>query len=201
MSRQENEQFVRNVFFEKAKRRFTQLIGQFVHDTKYVLEEAAAIFDRMLADMAYIDKTDHPMASSVFGSCATLAVYLALKKHGVDIVIAVDVTPQREMLLLPSKDTVLYEGNLFHRVLQFLKHLKSHYGTILLPRIIMRVIAIEGLEITRDKSRYFDIHIKPNLEDFDLFDFRKLPQIVAIGEQAGRREIAKIRDTIDALKR
>jgi hypothetical protein len=65
----------------------------------------------------------------------------------------------------------------------------------------MRVIAIEGLEITRNKSRYFDIHIKPNLEDFDLFDFGKLPQIVVIGEQAGRREIAKIRDTINALKR
>ncbi len=39
----------------------------------------------MLPDMAYIDKTDHPMASSVFSSCATLAVYLALKKHGVNV--------------------------------------------------------------------------------------------------------------------
>ena len=85
MTRQENEQFVRNGFFEKAKRRFTRLIGRFVRDAQSVLEEAATIFDRMLADMAYIDKTDHPMASSVFGSCATLAVYLALKERGVDV--------------------------------------------------------------------------------------------------------------------
>jgi len=35
--------------------------------------------------MAYIDKPDHLMASSVFVSCATLAVYLALKEHGVDV--------------------------------------------------------------------------------------------------------------------
>jgi hypothetical protein len=71
----------------------------------------------------------------------------------------------------------------------------------LLPRIIMRVMAIEGLEITRNKSRYFDIHIKPNLEDFDLFDFRRLPQIVAMGEKTGREEIDRIVETIHALKR
>jgi hypothetical protein len=85
MTRQENEQFVRNVYFEKAKGRFTRLVGRFVPDAQSVLEEAAAIFDRMLADMAYIDKTDHPMAASVFSSCATLAMYLALKERGVDV--------------------------------------------------------------------------------------------------------------------
>jgi len=85
MSRQENEQFVRNVYFEKAKRRFTRIIGRLVRDERSVLEEAATIFDRMLADMAYVDKTDHPMAASVFSSCANLAVYLALKERGVNV--------------------------------------------------------------------------------------------------------------------
>jgi L-2-amino-thiazoline-4-carboxylic acid hydrolase len=83
MARQENEQYVKSAFFEKAKPRFTRLIGQFVRDVQPVLEETATIFESMLADMAYIDKMDHPMASSVFSSCATLAVYLALKKHGI----------------------------------------------------------------------------------------------------------------------
>jgi len=124
-----------------------------------------------------------------------------LKKQGIDMVIAVDVTPEREVHLLPAKEPATYEGSLFRRILQYVKQLKSHYGTVLLPRIIMRVIAIEGLEITRNKSMYFDIHIKPNLEDFDLFDFGKLPQIVDIGVQTGRQEIAKIRETIHALKR
>jgi predicted acylesterase/phospholipase RssA len=127
-----------------------------------------------------------------------------LKNHGIDMVIAVDVTPEREDHLIPTIDPgeqVLPNQNIFRRVLHYGRHIKSRFGTILLPRIIMRVIAIEGLEITRNKSQYFDIHLKPNLEDFDLFDFRRLRQIVDIGEQAGRQEIAKIRETMDALKR
>jgi predicted acylesterase/phospholipase RssA/CRP-like cAMP-binding protein/CheY-like chemotaxis protein len=124
-----------------------------------------------------------------------------LKKQGIDMVIAVDVTPEREVHLLSAKETSTHGGSMFRRIVQYVKRLKSRYGTILLPRIIMRVIAIEGLEITRNKSRYFDVHIKPNLEDFDLFDFGQLQQIVDIGEQSGRQEIAKIRETIDSLKR
>ncbi len=124
-----------------------------------------------------------------------------LKKQGIDIVIAVDVTPEREVHLLPGKDIQTHKRSVFRRAFQYVKQLKSSYGTILLPRIILRVIAIEGLEITRNKSRYFDIHIKPNLEDFDLFDFRNLQQIVNIGEQTGREEITKIRETLNALKR
>lgn len=85
MTRQDNEQFVRSISFEKARPRFTRLIGQFVNDTQSVLEQAANIFDQMLADMAYVDKMDHPMASSFFDSCATLAMYLALKERSVDV--------------------------------------------------------------------------------------------------------------------
>ena len=128
-----------------------------------------------------------------------------LKKQGIDMVIAVDVTPEREMNLIPYHrvplPTHLSELSFKDRLLRYVKYVKARFGTILLPRIVMRVIAIEGLEITRTKSRYFDIHIKPNLEAFDLFDFRHLPQIVEIGEQAGRKEIEKIRQTIDSLKR
>lgn len=124
-----------------------------------------------------------------------------LKRQGIDVVIAVDVTPEREVRLLPRQDSYPREGNVFQRLLQYGKWLKSRYGIILLPRIIMRVIAIEGLEITRNKSRHFDIHIKPNLQEFDLFDFGKLQNIVDIGEQTGRNELANIREAIQALKR
>jgi len=125
-----------------------------------------------------------------------------LKKQGIDMVIAVDVTPEREVHLVQKQNCSDAVNLSFRqRLLCYLKYLKARYGTILLPRIIMRVIAIEGLEITRNKSRYFDIHIKPNLEKFDLFDFRRLPDIVNIGEQTGRQEIEKIRQTIASLKR
>jgi predicted acylesterase/phospholipase RssA len=123
-----------------------------------------------------------------------------LKKQGIDIVIAVDVTPEREVHLQSEKDAPSYSGSPIQRLFQYGRQLRSQYGTILLPRIIMRVIAIEGLEITRNKSRHFDIHIKPNIEDFDLFDFRKLADIVKIGEETGQQQLAKIRETLDALK-
>ncbi len=124
-----------------------------------------------------------------------------LKKQGIDIVIAVDVTPEREAHLQSDKDLVSYSGNPLQKLLQYGRRLRAQYGTVLLPRIIMRVIAIEGLEITRIKSRYFDIHIKPNLEDFDLFDFRRLSEIVNIGEETGRQQLLKIQETLNALKR
>ena len=127
-----------------------------------------------------------------------------LKKQGIDMVIAVDVTPEREVNLAPREEVssaIPAEPNILRRVFLRIKRLRSKFGTVLLPRIIMRVIAIEGLEITRTKSRHFDIHIKPNLEDFDLFDFKRLSEIVGIGEQAGRREVDKIRKTIELLKR
>ncbi len=127
-----------------------------------------------------------------------------LKKQGIDMVIAVDVTPEREVYLAPREEistAIRSESNILRRAFLHVKRFRSKFGTVLLPRIIMRVIAIEGLEITRTKSRHFDIHIKPNLEDFDLFDFKRLPEIVVIGEQAGHREIAKIRETIELLKR
>ncbi|PID57853.1 hypothetical protein CSB45_06440 [candidate division KSB3 bacterium] len=126
-----------------------------------------------------------------------------LKKQRIDMVIAVDVTPEREVHLRPREGQTLVsqtESTLPYRMLKMARRLRARYGTMLLPRIIMRVIAIEGLEITRTKSQYFDMHIKPNLEDFDLFDFKRLPEIVAIGEEAGRREVKNIRKTIELLK-
>lgn len=85
MNIQENEQFVLNSFFKKAERRFSRIIGQFSNEEKSILAEASRLFEGMLPCMAYIDKTDHPMAASVFSSCATLSVYLSLKERGIKV--------------------------------------------------------------------------------------------------------------------
>lgn len=84
MTRQENEQLVRDVF-EQSKARNTRLAGELVDDAESVIEEATAIFDDMIPGMAYVDSPDKPMAYSLFGCSATLAVYLALHKRGVDV--------------------------------------------------------------------------------------------------------------------
>ena len=84
MARLENEQFVRD-FFQQGKAMHAQMIAGLVEDADAVVEEAEEIFERMIPDMAYVDKREHPMAAAVFGCSGSLALYLALKRRGVDV--------------------------------------------------------------------------------------------------------------------
>ena len=84
MTRQENEQFVRD-FFKEAKPWYAQLVGSLVDDAEVAVEEAATIFDGMIPELAYVDKRDHPMATAVFSTIALLAVHLALRERGVEV--------------------------------------------------------------------------------------------------------------------
>ncbi len=84
MTRQENEQFVRD-FFQQGKAMHAHVVAGLVEDADIALEEASEIFEEMIPDMAYVDKREHPMAAAVFSCSASLAVYLALKKRGVDV--------------------------------------------------------------------------------------------------------------------
>ncbi len=84
MAREESEEFVRN-FFRRARKGSAQMIEGLVDDPEAALDEAAVIFEGMIHDMAYVDDHTHPMAGAVFGCSASLAVYLALKKRGVDV--------------------------------------------------------------------------------------------------------------------
>lgn len=84
MTREENEQFIRNVFAE-ARFKIPPLIRRLVDDdAQAVVEEAAEIFDRMIPDMAYVDNPEHSMALPLFICNVNLAVFLALKDSGVD---------------------------------------------------------------------------------------------------------------------
>jgi type I restriction enzyme S subunit len=84
VGRNEGEQFVRDLF-EQARPHFTRLVNNFVDDAEVVVEEAETIFHGMIPEMAYVDDHENPMASSVFYPSGTLAVYLALRKRGVDV--------------------------------------------------------------------------------------------------------------------
>src|SRR5690349_20792089 len=85
MNRQENEQFVKSVYFDQATPRLTRLAGRLVNDALAVVAEASSIFDGMLPAMAYIDKPQHPLASALFICSANLSLYLALKNRGIDV--------------------------------------------------------------------------------------------------------------------
>ncbi len=64
---------------------YEMIAARFVGDPGDVVDEAAALYDRMVPDLAYLDAPDHPMADSLFKCAMTLAVYLALKDRGVDV--------------------------------------------------------------------------------------------------------------------
>lgn len=85
MSRSENEQFVKQTYFQQAQMRLTRLASRFATDPQTVVDEAAAIFDAMLPTMAYVEKPDHPLASALFVCNVNLSLYLALKQRGVDV--------------------------------------------------------------------------------------------------------------------
>ncbi len=84
MTTQEIEEFARNLF-EEARPWYTRLTGSLVDDAEAAVEEAAAIFERMIPDMPYVDKPNHPLAPAVSGSIPVLAMYLALRERGVDV--------------------------------------------------------------------------------------------------------------------
>ena len=84
MSRIDNEQHVLNLF-TGSRERAIGLASRFVEDAEAATDEATEIFKGMISDMAYVDEPTHPMASSVFMCCGSLALYLALKKRGVDV--------------------------------------------------------------------------------------------------------------------
>ena len=84
MTRQENEKVARSLF-DVARPWYAQLADSLVDDGEAAVEEAAAIFDRMIPDMAYVDRPDHSLAPAVSGSMPVLALYLALRRHGVDV--------------------------------------------------------------------------------------------------------------------
>jgi hypothetical protein len=84
MGSQENEQFVRD-HFARVKPGYRELLGGFVDDPDAALDAAEVLFEQMIPGMAYVDHPHHPMALSVFGCSATLAVYLASRELGVDV--------------------------------------------------------------------------------------------------------------------
>jgi L-2-amino-thiazoline-4-carboxylic acid hydrolase-like protein len=72
-------------YFWWSKKHLRTVARAFVEDPEPVLAEAEAHFDRMLPDLAYVDRPAAPMASSLFLCTAALALWVALRERGVDV--------------------------------------------------------------------------------------------------------------------
>jgi len=71
--------------FEQARPRMLRLAERFVDDPTGVVEEASRRFARMVPDLGYLDRPEHPLAHALFVSAVNLALYLALHERGVDV--------------------------------------------------------------------------------------------------------------------
>lgn len=71
--------------FVGMRRGYRVIAARFVDDPDSIVDQAAALYDQMVPDLAYLDEPDHPMADALFKCAMTLAVYLALKDRGVDV--------------------------------------------------------------------------------------------------------------------
>ena len=79
MPNDDNEQRVKE-FFGLIRPMYARLVATLVDDAETVMAEAEKLFTDMIPDMAYVDQPEHPMANSVFGCSAALAVFLVLRK-------------------------------------------------------------------------------------------------------------------------
>ncbi len=121
-----------------------------------------------------------------------------LKKRGARLVIAVNVTPQREVAFPPLLRGET-KGGWFRQVLRRSPVLREFLEAPSILQIITRAINIEGMEIVRNRSRYFDVHLQPELGEFDLFDFRRLEAIVEKGREAARVRVSEIKERVRSL--
>lgn len=92
-------------YFTNSRGMLLELAAEMVDDPEVAVDEAAAEYERMLPEMPYFDRPDAPMASSVFQCDASLALYLALRRRGIDVHdYGRRMVAQLERMPLPERD-------------------------------------------------------------------------------------------------
>lgn len=125
-----------------------------------------------------------------------------LKKEKVNLVIGVNCTPEQDDRLTRYLDetqllTLLNPGrNRWANILSFLKRLVILFRRPPILEVANRALGIEGREIMRSKSHYFDYMLAPELRDFGLFDFSRQGEIIAAGYERAREEMQQIRPVL-----
>ena len=117
-----------------------------------------------------------------------------LQQKGARVILAVNVTPERDTVLLPKETrsrSVL--GNLVAAVPPF-RYWQTHPNIL---RILSRSLSISGLHQSRIHSDAIDVEIKPRIEHFDFLRFDQYDEIVEAGAQAAREALPEIRRAIE----
>jgi predicted acylesterase/phospholipase RssA/CRP-like cAMP-binding protein len=116
-----------------------------------------------------------------------------LKQKGANVVLAVNVTPDRDTNLLPDEDPTSPVKKLLARIPPF-RGWRAHPNIL---RILSRSLSVSGLHQSRVHSEAIDVEIKPKIEHFDFLRFDQYDEIVEAGAEAAREALPEIRRVIE----
>jgi len=68
-----------------------------------------------------------------------------------------------------------------------------------LARILNQAITFQSVEINKNESDLCDILIKPAVNDYSIMDFEKAAELIAIGEEAGRKMLPQLLQLSETL--
>ncbi len=120
-----------------------------------------------------------------------------LREKGARVIIAVNITPERETGLEASNRSPGWVRRCLDRIPPIRRWLSE--PNIL--RIVSRSICVSGLHQSRIHNEAVDIEIKPRIEDFDFLRFDQFDQIVEVGMEAARLALPQIREAISMVER
>lgn len=112
----------------------------------------------------------------------------ALRKHGMQRVLGVNVTPLEDRRAA-AVDIQARSGGVLAR-------LKDYLSLPPILKIVSRSIAIQGQELMRFRLEDFDAIIHPAVQGFDIFDFHRRDEIIAAGRKAAEAQLDEIKDAL-----
>lgn len=120
-----------------------------------------------------------------------------LREKGARVVIAVNVTPERDTGLEASHGSPGW----VRRCLDQVPPIRRWLSGPNILRIVSRSISVSGLHLSRLHNDVVDVEIKPRIEHFDFLRFEQFEQIVEAGMEATRKALPEIREAISIAGR
>jgi NTE family protein len=68
-----------------------------------------------------------------------------------------------------------------------------------LVKIMNQAISFQGMESTIQERKLCDVLIEPAVDDFSIMDFEKAKELIALGEEAGRKMLPQIRQLKETI--
>ena len=119
-----------------------------------------------------------------------------LHKYKADLVLSVNVTPDREQLA-EKKERPAFSIGAILRKWKFLRDILDEPSVF---QVITRSLNITNTQMSRVGAQFTNFEIKPAIEHFDFLNFKNFDPIVQAGEQAASDNIAVLKNLLLTIK-